>query len=240
MGVQTASAACATLVSMAFAAATAERYLDRRRPQELAWTAALGFFSVAAGATWWGASFGWSSVSFRVFYAFGAVVNVPVLAIGTVYLLAPPRVARAVASATAVAVAFGAGVVFAAPLRAAMPIDALPQGSDVFGAGPRAIAAVASTLGACVLFGGALWSIAGLSRRRARAQGRLAAANALIAAGTLVLSLGGLVNSVLDEMEAFALTLSIGVVLLFCGFLFTGPRPARSEPGGPPGTTIPT
>ena len=224
MELQSASAAAATLAALGFAAATAERWLDHRRPHELAWSIALAFFATAAGAAWWGASFGWSSVSFRVFYACGAVINVPVLAVGTWYLLARPAVARFVAFLTTAAVAFGAGVVFAAPLRASVPADVLPQGSDVFGPLPRAVAASASSAGAVVLLGGAVWSVARLVRRRDEHGRRLAIANGLIAAGTLVLSAGGLANSVLGEMEGFVLTLVGGIALLFAGFLFTSPR----------------
>ena len=224
MELQSASAAAATLAALGFAAATAERWFDHRRPHELAWSIALAFFATAAGAAWWGASFGWSSASFRVFYACGAVINVPVLAVGTWYLLARPAVARVVAFLTTAAVAFGAGVVFAAPLRRSVPADALPQGSDVFGPLPRAVAASASSAGAVVLLGGAVWSAARLVRRRDEHGGRLAIANGLIAAGTLVLSAGGLANSVLGEMEGFVLTLVGGIALLFAGFLVTSPR----------------
>ncbi len=51
--------------------------------------------------------------------------------------------------------------------------------------------------------------------------GRLAAANLLIAAGTLVLSAGGLLNSVVDEMNAFAISLVVGIAVIFAGFLLT-------------------
>lgn len=229
MELQSAMAAAATLAALAFAAATAERWLDRRRPQELAWSVALVLFSIAAGAAWWGASFGWTGGSFRVFYAFGAVINVPVLALGTWYLLARPRVARAAAFVTTVAVAFGGGAVFAAPFRSPVPSDALPQGSDVFGPLPRVLAATASGVGATVLLGGAMWSAARLLRVRDFTARRLAAANGLIAAGTLVLSAGGLLNSVLAEMEGFAVTLVAGILLLFTGFLITGSA-ARTRP----------
>jgi hypothetical protein len=224
MELQSALAAAATLTAVGFGAATAERWLDRRRPHEAAWALALGFFALAAAAAWWGASFGWGSGSFRVFYAFGAVVNVPVLALGTWYLLARPVVARTAAFLTVVGVAFGAGVVAAAPLRAPVPTDAIPQGSDVFGVLPRVLAAVSSSVGATVLLGGAVWSAVRLLRHRGAAERRLAAANGCIAAGTLVLSAGGLFNSVLGEMDAFAVTLVAGVVLLFVGFLVTSPR----------------
>jgi hypothetical protein len=57
-------------------------------------------------------------------------------------------------------------------------------------------------------------------------------ANLLIAAGTLVLGAGGLFNSVLDAMTAFAVTLLVGITLLFAGFLLATARP-RPLSGGP-------
>ncbi len=224
MRLQSALAAAATLTALAFAAATVERWLDRRRPNELAWSVALLFFAFAGGAAWWGASFGWSSGSFRVFYAAGAVVDVPVLALGTWYLLASPTAARAAMVVTTIGTAFGAGVVFAAPLRGPIPVRSLPQGSAVFGALPRVFAASASSVGSVVLVAGAVWSAARLARHRDAAARRLAAANGLIALGTLVLGAGGLLNSVLGEMDGFAVTLVIGIALLFVGFLVTTPR----------------
>jgi hypothetical protein len=233
MALQSALAAAATVGALAFAAATAERWLDRRRPHELAWTLALVCFAAGAGAAWWGASFGWTGGSFRVFYAFGAVINVPVLALGTWYLLAPPAVARLVAALTTMGVAFGSGVVFAAPMRGEVPQDTIPQGSQVFGVLPRVFAASASAIGATVLLGGAVWTIARLARHRDAAARRLAGANGLIALGTLVLSAGGLLNSVLAEMEGFAVTLVVGVALLFVGFLVTSPRMSATPAAAP-------
>ena len=54
---------------------------------------------------------------------------------------------------------------------------------------------------------------------------RGALGNGLIVAGALVLSLGGLVNSVLDEMPGFAVSLLVGISLIFAGALVaTGSR----------------
>ena len=76
--VQTSVAVAASLVALAFALLTLERWLSRRRPYDLAWTVALGLFALAAAALAAGAQAGWSGASFRVFYLFGAIVNVPV------------------------------------------------------------------------------------------------------------------------------------------------------------------
>ncbi len=48
---------------------------------------------------------------------------------------------------------------------------------------------------------------------------RGAAGNGLIVAGALVLSWGGLLNSVLDEMTGFAVSLLVGISLIFAGAL---------------------
>src|SRR6478752_10763013 len=86
--VNAALAAAATLVAVAFGLSTLDRWLRRRRPYELAWTIALALFALGAGAMWWAETVGWALGSFRVFFLAGAVLNVPWLALGTVYLLA--------------------------------------------------------------------------------------------------------------------------------------------------------
>jgi hypothetical protein len=234
---QSALAAAAALVASAFALSTFERWLERRRRHELAWAVSLAMFAAGSAALWYGASAGWDEVTFRLFYLFGAVLNVPFLALGTVYLLGGVRRGDRWAVVVALGSAFAAGVLAVAPLEGPVPSDQLPQGSDVFGALPRILAALASGVGATVVLAGAAWSAWRLWRdRRAAPSGkpvaRLAAANVLIAAGTLVLGAGGLFNSVLDEMEAFAVTLLVGIVLLFAGFLLAttarSPRPAAA------------
>ena len=216
----TALASAAALVALAFALSTLERWLARRHRHELAWTIALGMFSAASFALAAGAALGWGSLAFRLFYFFGAVANVPVLALGTVYLLGGRRRGDAWAVVVGLLVAFAAGVVAVAPFTAELPRQELARGSEVFGPLPRLLAAVASGAGALVVVGGALWSAA-------RARGRLLAANALIALGTVVTGASGLANSVLDDMDAFAVALVAGITLIFAGFLLaTHARPA--------------
>jgi len=130
----------AALVALAFACSTFERWLARRRRHELAWSGALALFVVAATALAVGAGLGWTGPTFRVFYLFGAILDVPFLALGTVYLLAG---------------------------RHTGDRHTLVQGSHVFGALPRVLAGVASGVGATFIVLGAAWSI--VRQRRARA-----------------------------------------------------------------------
>jgi hypothetical protein len=226
--VQSALAAGATLVAVAFAMSTFDRWLARGRRHELAWAVALVLFAAGAFSLWLGASSGWTLPVFRAFYLFGAVVNVPVLAVGTVYLLAGRRVGNGAALGVALFAAFAAGVIVSAPARPITDIHRLPQGSQVFDVLPRVLAAVASGGGALVVLGGAVWSA---WRRR---RGHLLWANVVIAAGTLLLGASGLLNSVLGEMEAFAVTLAVGVTVLYAGFLLAVTPARRPAPPAAP------
>jgi hypothetical protein len=221
-----ALAAGATVVAVAFAACLFERWLTHRRPHELAWGIALILFACGSLSLWAGATLGWHGWSFRLFYAFGAVVNVPFLALGTIELLLP-RIARVVRAGVALACAFAFGVVVVAPFTSGIPLNSLPQGSDVFGPLPRILAAAFSGVGALVVFAGAATSAVRLARGRGTR--RLAVGNGVIAAGTLILSMSGLFNSALGEMQAFSVTLTLGVTVLFAGFLVTTAPPEAEE-----------
>lgn len=223
-------AASAALIALAFALCTWERWLARRRRHELAWTVALLLFSLAAAALGAGVGVGWHDPVFRAFYFLGAIANVPFLAVGTVYLLGGARRGDRWAAAVTVAVAFAAGVAATAPFSHPVPREELiPQGSEVFGALPRVLAAVASAGGALVVFAGAAWSAVRIRR------GRMVAANVLIAVGTVVLSASGVLNSVADEMTGFAITLVVGISVMFAGFLVaTTPSAARAATASRP------
>ena len=115
----------------------------------------MALFAVASLALWWAEGRGWSNGSFRVFFAFGAIVNVPWLALGTVYLLAGPRVGHTTLRGLLVFSGFAVGVVFTAPLHGTLDPGTLPKGSEHFDPLPRILAAVGSSVPALVIFGGA-------------------------------------------------------------------------------------
>jgi hypothetical protein len=251
MTMNTALAAAATLVSLAFALCTLDRWLLRRAAHELAWTVSLMLFALGSGALWWAEASGWTLGVFRVFYLAGAVLNVPWLALGTVYLLAGTRVGRRVQHVLAAATWLSVGIVLFAPVKAGVGGDALPTGRDVFGVAPRMLAAIGSGVGAVVIIVGAVWSAVRLLRSRrgaatsggVSAPGRLAIGNIVIAVGTLVLSASGTLAGRLGKDRAFVVTLLVGIVVLFAGFLLspssTRPtvrhvdfRPARRDGAG--------
>lgn len=247
----TALPAAATLVASAFALSTFDRWLRRRRPHEGAWTVSLVLFALGSAALWWAESRGWSRSSFRVFYLAGAILNVPWLALGTVYLLGGRTLGDRVRAWLIGLSGAAVGVTLVAPMKWVDSVEsgmngefdvngsAMPQGSELFDAAPRAFAAVGSGVAALVILIGALWSVARSLRGRVPALAgatrdvhnirRHTAANVLIAVGTLVLSASGSLAGRLGEDRAFAVTLVIGVVILFSGFLVASVAPVRSQ-----------
>ena len=161
----------ATAVATLFAEATFKRWRQGRRPHEAAWTVALALFALASAALATGASTGWDRGVFRVFYLLGAVLNVPWLALGTVYLLFGERAGRRVRAVLLFASGLAVGVMLTAPVARDVAGSAtIPVGKEVFGVFPRVLAAVGSGLGALVVFGGAAWSAVRFARA-ARSRG---------------------------------------------------------------------
>ena len=142
-------------------------------PHQGAWTFALALFALASAALATAASTGWDRGTFRAFYLLGAVLNVPWLALGTVYLLGGRRIGDRVRTGLVLFTGFAIGVMLAAPIhgvdRAAT--GGIPVGKDHFGVLPRVLAGAGSGVGAVVVFGGAVYSAIRFARRRAPGTG---------------------------------------------------------------------
>jgi hypothetical protein len=235
-----ALAAATTLVALAFGLSTLDRWLRRRRPHELAWTIALALFVIGAGSLWWAEASGWTLPTIRVFFLTGAILNVPWLGLGTVYLLAGAHWGDRIRNGLVFFSGLALGVMLVAPTTGSIDPDEMPKGSDVFGIAPRVLAAVGSAVPAVVIIVGALWSAWRVMRHRAPAlgdaarrsvvrPGRLALGNVLVATGAIVLSASGSLAGRLGEDRAFAVTLLVGICVLFAGFLVasSGTAPVR-------------
>jgi hypothetical protein len=213
----------ATAVATVFAMATLKRFTSRHAPHERAWTIALALFAFASAALALGSSGGWDSGTFRAFYLLGAIVNVPWLALGTVYLLFGPAIGRRCEIGLIFFSGLAFGVMTSTPIMGRIPIDRIPEGKDLFNAFPRALAGVGSGVGATVIFVGAIYSAVRFFRRRATpGAARLAVSNTLIAVGTLVLSSGGIIQGALGHDEAFVVTLAVGIAVVYAGFVVAG------------------
>jgi hypothetical protein len=220
---------CAASVSGLFGALVSWQWRHKRRPSLLAWAVALTMFALASAAAFAGMLWGWTAGWYRTYYLFGAIVNVPVLGLGTVYLLGPRKAAHLCALVVILASALAATAVFVSDLRpgaaAAFETNGIPSGHDVMPLGIRTLSRVYSFAGFFVVAGGALWSALRLARKRQDHLRRLVAANVLIAAGTTVVAIGSGFAFYGDGWP-FAVGLVAGVSLMFWGFLKTRPQPA--------------
>ncbi|MFM8238543.1 MAG: hypothetical protein ACKOBG_12445 [Actinomycetota bacterium] len=216
----------ATAVATVFAQATAVRWSRSRAPHQAAWTVSLAMFALASAALATGAGTGWDGGTFRVFYGLGAILTVPWLALGTIFLLGRPATGRRVRAVLLVLSGLAVGVMLATPIDPALdPTGGIPVGKDHLAVLPRILAAAGSGLGALVVFAGAAWSAVRFARRgRAPGAARLCAGNVLIALGVLVLSGGGTIQGVVGHDEAFALTLAVGIVVIYAGFVVASGR----------------
>jgi hypothetical protein len=206
----------AAAASAAFAVAVLRQYAARRRPYQLAWGIALSMFTVASLALTFGVVAGWTPVSFKVYYLFGAVLNVPWLALGTVELLAGQAARRAYLAALAAFTVVSVVLVGLARVSAAdLAGRLLPEGKEFLPVAVRVLAVVGNSVGTLVVVGGAVASgLAMRSRRdlRPRFEGTL-----LIALGVLLAASGG-VLAFLASSDKLALGLAVGASVMYLGF----------------------
>jgi hypothetical protein len=217
----------AASVSGAFASILFQAWRGRPRPHLLAWAVALAMFAAASAAAALGMLTDWPAAAFRGYYLFGAILNVPVLALGTAHLLASARHAR-VATAVVILLSLSAviAVVGADLHEGALRTSGIPPGSEVMPPGPRVLSRYYSFAGFFVVVGGAIWSAWQLARSPEPHLRRLAAANALIALGTFIVAVAsGFARY--GRGLVFAVGLLAGVTVMFGGFVMTRTRGDR-------------
>ncbi|MDP9266652.1 MAG: hypothetical protein M3O91_11125 [Chloroflexota bacterium] len=202
-----------TVVAAVFAVFVLAQWIRKRRPYQLVWGIGLLMFAVAAGAGFVARSSGVAEADYRVFYLFGAILNVAWLGLGTIFLLAPRRVADVALAAVVLFSAVSAFVVFSTPVDVAAAGD---TGKGFQDAPPRVLAGIGSGVGSVVLIAGALWSAWGFMRRRH--QGRRALANVVIAVGVLIVAAGGTV-AFTGASGILETTNLVGIAVMFAGFL---------------------
>ncbi len=140
------------------------------RPAFAAWTAGLLIFAAAAGVPGGRRALGFSPPLFRAFYLLGGVLGVIWLSMGTLFLLAPRRVARGarrVLGRPHVVLAVDAAVV-PVDARGWRPPPACSGTPSPHGSPLQVGAVVLNILGTLILVGGSAWSAYRLVRDRGR------------------------------------------------------------------------
>ena len=225
-------ALAAAAISAAFALTLWVQYRSKPRPYLMAWSVALAIYAVAALTEVIGAAAGWSPLLYRTYYYFGGILVVGVLALGTIYLLAP-RFGRTALRVLLVLAAVGLAGTLGARLQptllqthAVPSVDTIRLEHGAFNAVAILMAAVLNIVGSVILIGGALWSAYG-AWRKGGAQSRLVA-NILIAAGAFIVAGASTLTRLFHVYELFYVGQAIGVLVMFGGFLAAQRAPRRA------------
>jgi hypothetical protein len=222
----------ATLISAAFAITLWLQYRTKPRPYLLAWAVALAFYAIAALTEVIGAANGWNPLLYRTYYYFGAIILVGVLALGSIYLLAP-RFSRPALWVLIVLAAIGLAGITGATLQPGLldtrqvpSVDTIRLEHGSFNVVALIMAAVVNSVGTIILVGGAAWSAYGAWRRGAPPSRLLA--NILIAAGALIVAGASTLTRLFHVYELFYVGQAIGVLVMFGGFLAAQRAPRRA------------
>lgn len=208
-----ALALIAALAATAFSADLWVSYRSRPRPHVTAYGIGMTMFAIATWAFFVGLTFGWTGSVYRAFYLFGAVLNIPYLALGSMFLVVGRRsgnvMAIALGAFTAIATTLTTTVPFANPL----PASGVPDKIFAPGFGPQLFAIIGGAMGATILVVLAVVSIVRFWRKSRH----LVWGNFLIVAGTFAAASGG-TGLALGEGSAFALSLLVAVTLIWAGY----------------------
>lgn len=227
----------AAAVSGVFAALLGQRWFSGRKPHQLSWTIALLMFAGASFSAAMGLIAGWTELWYRLFYLLGAIVNVPVLGLGTIYLLTPRRLANLMALVVAAACIFAAGNVFGADLDPAglAVTGRIPRAADTLPESTKLVGRVMSYSGFVVVVAGALLSAWRLARGKRDDLRAIAMGNILIAVGTTVVAGASAFLAFARSIGTalFSIGLLVGVSIMFAGFLKTRVPGRPTEPETP-------
>jgi hypothetical protein len=189
------------MIAAAFAARLGGGALARPAAYRVCWALGFACFAAGAGAEAYGASYGWSPVTFRIYYLAGGVLAVGLLGLGAVWLHARRDVAL-----------FASGAVFATSVAAAIAVlgaDVDPARLAEGGLRPPPNSALA---GLAFLFAIALNTLA----------------NVLVGAGVLVVASSGTLTRVGNAYGIVLGAQLAGLVMIYAGFELASQRaPSR-------------
>ena len=206
----------AALAASAFFGDLVRSYRANPRPHTAAYMTGIGFFALATWALFVGTATGWTSASYRTFFLFGAIVNIPVLALGSMFLVGGKRAGHVMLLLLFPFFAIALPMTVAQPFDLGdLPSTGVPSGRDLWAEvfGPRLWAAIGGGMGATILILLALLSVV----RYWKTSRRIVWGNAWIVAGTLAAATGGTFLA-LGEAGGFAVSLLTAVTLIWLGY----------------------
>jgi len=203
------------------------RFARRRHLHELTWGVTFSAFGLAASAEAYGGIFGWTPALVRTYYLAGASLSVGFLALGTLVLLVPRRIALVALGVVLVQSAFMVFLVLRSPIDPDMiqvaGWSALGRDGNL-----RALALTINVVGTMVVLIGTFGSAYSqwVSGQGSRAFGVL-----LIGLGTLTVAAGG-------SLTRFGHHLLYGPMVIGMLLIYAGYRRATNPSAPSPVSTV--
>ncbi len=201
-------------ISFIFALTVLDQFFARRKPYQLIWATGLFMYFLSTGTEFWTGTWGLNVTVYRLWYLFGAILVAAYLGMGTIYLLAPRRVAHVTMGILLLASLYAAFRVF----TASIDLTILNQLSGIaMPQGVRLMTPFFNTFGTVALVGGAIYSAWVFWRRRLMPH--RVVSNILIAVGAILPAFGGIHIRLGGTIPLFYLFELLGIILIFTGFL---------------------
>jgi hypothetical protein len=224
----------AALVSGVFALLLFQQWARKHALSQLFWGVALAMFALASVFVAFGVAGGWDKTLFKGYWLFGALLNVPFLALGSVALLRN-RVVTAVSMLIVAAASLYALLVVASAKANETairlhPYD-VPLGKNVWG--KHSLVAKLGTYYSIpayfVVVGIAIAS--SRARKGVKPHGDRVKGDWLIAAGVTIVAIGSAFARY-QRGALFSVFLALGVVVMFAGFVYASRPSAQAESRG--------
>ncbi|HEX9121838.1 MAG TPA: hypothetical protein VF984_00530 [Actinomycetota bacterium] len=224
----------AAAIALVFGALLVRQFIRRQRAYQLLWAVALLMYAVASLALFLGVIDGWTKAEYRAYWLFGAVLNVPFLAMGELYLLVRKRwVNHGLLLLLLFATAFATARVRTSVIDGSALAKDLPLGKDAFARDtlPYRLSQLYAYPAYVLLLVGSVWSI--WKMRAVPALLDRMVGTILIATGATVVAIGSGVGAGLNVVPVFSIGLLAGIAVMFWGFLRAS-RPVPVADTAPP------
>lgn len=203
-------------ISFVFAVVVFAQWLSRRKAHQFVWMIGLLAYAIGAGCELAVGVWGWSDLTYRLWYLFGAILVAAYLGMGTVYLIAPRKAAHIAMLVLILASLYAVFKVFTAPTN----LDLVVATTRISGAAMpndiRLLTPLFNIYGTVTLVGGAAYSAWVFWRKRILPRRMLSCV--LIAIGGMLPAFGGTMLR-FGIPELFFLMEFLGVSVIFVGFL---------------------
>lgn len=233
MNINVIISAADVILSAIFSVLIIRQYVERKRMHQLMWAIAVVLWTIGVAAELVATMGGWSQLSYRAYYATGALLIPAWLGMGTLYLVLRKTVADWILIVLAILSVIGVVLIAAWPVNAAQ-LQSTAAGFvplKVFPFFPiQLLLIILNTFGAVAFIGGALWSVYRFARMQS--MGERALATGLIAIGGLIAA-GAHSLGVLSGVELFRISELLALILIFIGFVLSSTSSTRQTVAAP-------